>query len=77
MLKPSTSTTSGDDQIVEYFPHVIFLKNRATPTDFMPSAIQQMQVSLFCNLNPTFIQAFILFGLKGLLILHAYFHKLL
>ncbi|KAF4522021.1 hypothetical protein B566_EDAN010898 [Ephemera danica] len=46
MLKPITSTTSGDDQIIEYFPHVVFLQNRTTLSNFMPSYLKKMEESI-------------------------------
>lgn len=42
MLKPSTPTTS-DDEIIEYFPHVLFLHNRCTPTDYGPRVVKVLQ----------------------------------
>jgi protein SMG9 len=44
MLKPSTPTTSQDEEIIEYFPHLLFLQNRATTTDFSPAQVKLMQV---------------------------------
>nr|CAD7261348.1 unnamed protein product [Timema shepardi] len=46
MLKPSTPTTSQDEEIIEYFPHVMFLQNKSQPTDFSPVQVQLMQVKL-------------------------------
>ncbi|XP_063230147.1 nonsense-mediated mRNA decay factor SMG9 isoform X2 [Bacillus rossius redtenbacheri] len=43
MLKPATPTTSQDEEIIEYFPHVLFLHNRAQPSDFSPRQVQLMQ----------------------------------
>nr|CAD7393982.1 unnamed protein product [Timema cristinae] len=43
MLKPSTPTTSQDEEIIEYFPHVMFLQNKSQPTDFSPGQVQLMQ----------------------------------
>nr|CAD7202185.1 unnamed protein product [Timema douglasi] len=43
MLKPSTPTTSQDEEIIEYFPHVMFLQNKSQPTDFSPVQVQLMQ----------------------------------
>ncbi|XP_069678162.1 nonsense-mediated mRNA decay factor SMG9 [Periplaneta americana] len=43
MLKPSTPTTSQDEEIIEYFPHVLFLQNRAATGDFSPSQLKLMQ----------------------------------
>ncbi|XP_067011318.2 nonsense-mediated mRNA decay factor SMG9 [Anabrus simplex] len=43
MLKPSTPTTTPDEEIIEYFPHVLFLQNRARPSDFAPRQIKLMQ----------------------------------
>ncbi|XP_011153344.1 protein SMG9 [Harpegnathos saltator] len=42
MLKPS-STTTMDQDYVEYYPHLIFLHNKAEPQDFMPSSIERMK----------------------------------
>jgi len=47
MLKPSTPTTSQDEEIIEYFPHLLFLQNRATTTDFSPAQVKLMQVCSF------------------------------
>jgi protein SMG9 len=44
MLKPSTPTTSQDEEIIEYFPNVLFLQNHATTTDFSPAQVKLMQV---------------------------------
>jgi len=43
MLKPS-STTVIDQDYVEYYPHVIFLHNKAELQDFMPVTIDEMKV---------------------------------
>ncbi|KAJ8887956.1 hypothetical protein PR048_007440 [Dryococelus australis] len=43
MLKPSTPTTSQDEEIIEYFPHIMFLQNKAQPSDFSPRQVQLMQ----------------------------------
>lgn len=43
MLKPSTPT-AVDEAMVEYFPHIIFLHNKAQPSDFEPRRIKEMQV---------------------------------
>ncbi|XP_046384087.1 protein SMG9-like [Ischnura elegans] len=53
MLKPSTPTTTVDDEIVEYFPHVLFLQNRCHASDFTPSRIKMMQDVL----SSTFLQS--------------------
>ncbi|XP_012057021.1 PREDICTED: protein SMG9 [Atta cephalotes] len=42
MLKPS-STTVIDQDYVEYYPHVIFLHNKAELQDFMPATIDEMK----------------------------------
>lgn len=44
MLKPS-STTTMDQDYVEYYPHILFLHNKAEIQDFMPSSIEMMKVS--------------------------------
>ncbi|XP_071441548.1 nonsense-mediated mRNA decay factor SMG9 [Hetaerina americana] len=53
MLKPSTPTTTPDDEIVEYFPHVLFLQNRCQTSDFTPSRLKMMQDVL----SSTFLQS--------------------
>lgn len=42
MLKPSTPT-AVDEAMVEYFPHIIFLHNKAQPSDFEPRRLKEMQ----------------------------------
>ncbi|XP_011706483.1 PREDICTED: protein SMG9 isoform X1 [Wasmannia auropunctata] len=42
MLKPS-STTVIDQDYVEYYPHVVFLHNKAELQDFMPAIIDEMK----------------------------------
>ncbi|XP_012217709.1 nonsense-mediated mRNA decay factor SMG9 isoform X2 [Linepithema humile] len=42
MLKPS-STTIMDQDYVEYYPHVVFLHNKAEVQDFMPNNINRMK----------------------------------
>ncbi|XP_014482978.1 PREDICTED: protein SMG9 [Dinoponera quadriceps] len=42
MLKPS-STTTMDQDYVEYYPHLVFLHNKAEPGDFTPSSIKRMK----------------------------------
>ncbi|XP_012270694.1 protein SMG9 [Orussus abietinus] len=41
MLKPST--TNMDQDYVEYYPHLLFLHNKAEVQDFMPSSIETMK----------------------------------
>ncbi|KAJ8668428.1 hypothetical protein QAD02_010091 [Eretmocerus hayati] len=41
MLKPS-STTNMDQDYVEYYPHIVFLHNKASIQDFTPSNIEMM-----------------------------------
>lgn len=43
MLKPS-STTIIDQDYVEYYPHIVFLHNKAELQDFMPAVIDEMKV---------------------------------
>lgn len=47
MLKPSTPTAL-DEAIVEYFPHIIFLHNKAQPSDFEPRRMKEMQ-DIYCK----------------------------
>lgn len=44
MLKPS-STTNMDQDYVEYYPHILFLHNKAEVHDFMPSTLEMMKAS--------------------------------
>ncbi|XP_043936492.1 protein SMG9 isoform X2 [Protopterus annectens] len=51
MLKPSTpspshehSGSSGSDEGTEYYPHVVFLQNKAKREDFCPRNLKQMHV---------------------------------
>lgn len=48
MLKPPTPTTSQDEELVEYFPHVLFVHSYAQATDFSKERIELMQVN--CSL---------------------------
>lgn len=43
MLKPS-STTIMDQEYIEYYPHLVFLHNKAELQDFMPSTMEKMKV---------------------------------
>lgn len=43
MLKPS-STSNLDQDYVEYYPHLLFLHNKAEIYDFMPDTLQTMTV---------------------------------
>ncbi|KAF7400553.1 protein SMG9 [Vespula maculifrons] len=42
MLKPS-STTTMDQDYVEYYPHILFLHNKVEAQDFMPSTVGKMK----------------------------------
>lgn len=42
MLKPS-STANMDQDYVEYYPHIVFLHNKAELQDFMPNNIERMK----------------------------------
>ncbi|KAI4496165.1 hypothetical protein M0802_008032 [Mischocyttarus mexicanus] len=42
MLKPS-STTTMDQDYVEYYPHILFLHNKVDAQDFMPSNVKKMK----------------------------------
>jgi protein SMG9 len=44
MLKPSTPTTTQDEEIIEYSPHIMFVQNKAQPSDFSQSQVKLMQV---------------------------------
>ncbi|KAG9470287.1 hypothetical protein GDO78_018240 [Eleutherodactylus coqui] len=51
MLKPSTpspshesSGSSGGDEGIEYYPHIVFLQNKAKREDFCPRTLKQMNM---------------------------------
>ncbi|KAG8534526.1 hypothetical protein GDO81_019223, partial [Engystomops pustulosus] len=51
MLKPSTpspshesSGSSGGDEGIEYYPHIVFLQNKAKREDFCPRTLKQMNL---------------------------------
>lgn len=46
MLKPS-STTTMDQDYVEYYPHILFLHNKVEAQDFMPSTVGRMKVFFY------------------------------
>lgn len=50
MLKPA-STTNMDQDYVEYYPHIIFLHNKAELEDFMPSTLEMMKVQYYLAFN--------------------------
>ena len=54
MLKPPMPTTSHNEELIEYFPHVILLNNKARYTDFTQTSVSMMQVSCsaFSTSNP-------------------------
>lgn len=43
MLKPS-SASAMDQDFVEYYPHIVFLQNKAELQDFMPDTANMMKV---------------------------------
>lgn len=43
MLKPS-STSNMDQDYVEYYPHIVFLHNKAELQDFTPHNIEKVKV---------------------------------
>lgn len=43
MLKPS-STSNMDQDYVEYYPHIVFLHNKAELQDFTPRSIEKVKV---------------------------------
>ncbi|XP_075233971.1 nonsense-mediated mRNA decay factor SMG9 isoform X2 [Lycorma delicatula] len=53
MLKPPTPTTSQDEELVEYFPHVLFIQSYAQPSDFTRDRIELMQ----CAYNNIFARS--------------------
>ncbi|XP_055475372.1 nonsense-mediated mRNA decay factor SMG9 isoform X3 [Psammomys obesus] len=53
MVKPSTpspshesSSSSGSDEGTEYYPHVVFLQNKARREDFCPRKLRQMHLMI-------------------------------
>ncbi|XP_030768807.1 protein SMG9 isoform X3 [Rhinopithecus roxellana] len=53
MVKPSTpspshesSSSSGSDEGTEYYPHLVFLQNKARREDFCPRKLQQMHLMI-------------------------------
>lgn len=50
MLKPA-STTSMDQDYVEYYPHIMFLHNKAELQDFIPNTLEMMKVPFFLLLH--------------------------
>ena len=50
MLKPPTHTTSQDEEIIEYFPQILFYHNKAQPSEFEQDFIKKVQV-IYLNLN--------------------------
>lgn len=42
MLKPA-STSNLDQDYVEYYPHILFLHNKAELHDFMPKTLETME----------------------------------
>ncbi|XP_076987718.1 nonsense-mediated mRNA decay factor SMG9 isoform X3 [Tamandua tetradactyla] len=53
MVKPSTpspshesSSTSGSDEGTEYYPHLVFLQNKARREDFCPRKLRQMHLMI-------------------------------
>lgn len=44
MLKPPMPTTSRNEELTEYFPHVVFVHNKAQYSDYTQNMISTMQV---------------------------------
>lgn len=44
MLKPPMPTTSRNEELTEYFPHVVFVQNKAQYSDYTQNMISTMQV---------------------------------
>lgn len=47
MLKPPTPTTSQDEELVEYFPHVMFVHTNMLSSYFAKDKLQLMQVYVY------------------------------
>lgn len=50
MLKPS-STSNLDQDYIEYYPHMLFLHNKAEVDDFTPNTLKIMTVITNCNID--------------------------
>ena len=46
MLKPS-STSNMDQDYVEYYPHIVFLHNKAELQDFTPRSMEKVKVYIY------------------------------
>lgn len=44
MLKPPMSTSHRNEELVEYFPHIVFIQNKSFYSDFSIENIKIIQV---------------------------------
>lgn len=44
MLKPLMLTTQRNEDLVEYFPHIIFVQNKSFYSDFSIENVKKLQV---------------------------------
>lgn len=47
MLKPPMLTTHRNEELVEYFPHTIFVQNKSFYSDFSIENIKKQQVKIY------------------------------
>lgn len=47
MLKPPMPTSHRNEELVEYFPHIVFVQNKSFYSDFSINNIKTVQVSIF------------------------------
>ncbi|XP_049811302.1 nonsense-mediated mRNA decay factor SMG9 isoform X2 [Schistocerca nitens] len=43
MLKPSTTVFNADDELVEYYPHLLLVHTKTSPDDYNPGNVSLMQ----------------------------------
>lgn len=46
MLKPPMPTSHRNEELVEYFPHIVFVQNKSFYSDFSVENIKKVQVSI-------------------------------
>lgn len=46
MLKPPMPTSHRNEELVEYFPHIVFVQNKSFYSDFSIENIKKVQVSI-------------------------------
>lgn len=46
MLKPAMPTSHRNEELVEYFPHIVFVQNKSFYSDFSIEHIKTVQVGI-------------------------------